>query len=72
MILKHILVYNDTCKISPPPINPVKQHAKFKEGDICFLSCENFIAHPFLRGLWEMFFRNFFLNMDFGAFWCIF
>ena len=35
-------------------------------------SCENFIAHPFLWVLWEMFHRKKFLKMDFGAFFVVY
>ena len=73
MILKYILTYS-TCKINPPSYKSCKTIYKILgEGNACFFSCENFIAHSFLWGLWEMFVRK--KNrkkMDFGTFWCIF
>ena len=60
MILKHIGPTDKHVKSAPPPsYKSCKTIYKIQRGGgTYFFSCENFIAHPFLWVLWEMFHRK--------------
>ena len=62
------ITYWHVRKIRPLPKNPVKQlYTKFKAREMFLYSCENFVAHPFLLGLWVVLLRKFLKKKGFRS-----